>query len=140
MPPATVMPYRSVYAPVAASVPKLRREASATLSRWHPPLPQEALDRALLIISELVSNTVRHTSRYSPRAELTLSFLDDSLDIAVHDGDPRLPVIPPSVHWHRTGGRGMRLVQDLVVEAGGRFEVRSAPGRTGTAVFASLPL
>lgn len=78
------------------SVPATRRAAKAILLGGTPGMKDDCLDRALLIITELVANTVQHAARLSPRAELTLVTDDHCLTIAVHDRDPRLPrVLPP---------------------------------------------
>lgn len=77
------------------SVPATRRAAKAILLGGTPDMKDDCLDRALLIITELVANTVQHAARLSPRAELTLVTDDHCLTIAVHDRDPHLPLVLP---------------------------------------------
>jgi anti-sigma regulatory factor (Ser/Thr protein kinase) len=122
------------------SVPATRRAAKAILVGGTPGIEEDCLDRALLIITELVANTVKHAARLSPRAELTLVTDDRSLTIAVHDRDPRVPRVLPPSHPDDIGGRGLRLVHDLTAEVDGTLEVRSDPDRQGKAVRVSLPL
>lgn len=55
-----VMRHGSVYETVERSVPIVRPEARAVRPGWDLPLDEEALDCVLLIINELVANTVRH--------------------------------------------------------------------------------
>lgn len=122
------------------SVPATRRAAKAILLGGTPGMKDDCLDRALLIITELVANTVQHAARLSPRAELTLVTDDHCLTIAVHDRDPRLPRVLPPSHPDDIGGRGLRLVHDLAAEVDGTLEVRCDPDRRGKAVHVSLPL
>ena len=103
-------------------------------------MEEDCLDRALLIITELVANAVKHAARLSPRAELTLVTDDHSLTIAVHDRDPHLPRVLPTPHPDAIGGRGLRMVHDLAAEVDGTLEIRSDPDHRGKAVRVSLPL
>ncbi|WP_160159199.1 ATP-binding protein [Streptomyces sp. SLBN-118] len=132
--------YEMTFRTDAYSVPATRRAAKAILVGGTPDMEDDCLDRALLIITELVANTVKHAARRSPRAELTLVTDDRSLTIAVHDTDPGLPRVLPPSHPDDTGGRGLRLVHDLASEVDGTLEVRSDPDRRGKAVRVSLPL
>lgn len=124
----------------AHSVPATRRAAKAILAGGTPDMEEDCLDRALLIITELVANTVKHAARLSPLAELTLVTGDHSLTIAVHDRDPGLPRVLPPSRPDDIGGRGLRLVHDLAAEVDGTLEVRYDPDRRGKAVRVSLPM
>ena len=132
--------YEMTFQTDAHSVPATRRAAKAILVGGTPDMEEDCLDRALLIITELVANTVKHAARLSPRAELTLVTDDHSLTIAVHDRDPGLPRMLPPSHPDAIGGRGLQLVHDLAAEVDGTLEVRSDPDRRGKAVRVSLPL
>jgi anti-sigma regulatory factor (Ser/Thr protein kinase) len=82
-----------------------RRVVGATLERWGlTPL----LDRALLVVSELSANAVRHGV---PPVRLLLQRYDSRLRLALHDHDSTPPTLAPDeVSTDATSGRGMLLV------------------------------
>jgi hypothetical protein len=82
-----------------------RALAGATLRAWGL---EELLFPVGLITSELVSNAVRHAG--TP-ADLLLRLGPEGVRVAVHDGDPTLPVAPTvGVDVGQEGGRGLLLV------------------------------
>ncbi|MFI9152524.1 SpoIIE family protein phosphatase [Streptomyces sp. NPDC053367] len=81
-----------------------RRFTARTLRTWSVV---EESDVALLVVSELVTNAIAHTTG-EVRLDLTLT--GDRLRIAVNDASPRTPVKAESVDWEETGGRGLLLV------------------------------
>ncbi|MFE9450993.1 SpoIIE family protein phosphatase [Streptomyces sp. NPDC006739] len=100
-----------------------RRFSRRTLRGWH--VPADALDTALLVVSELVTNALVHTG--GP-VRLDLTLLDHRLRVAVADASPRTPVQPPDIGWEATGGRGILLVEAVsaawgTVPAGGGKQV-----------------
>ncbi|MFF3688206.1 ATP-binding protein [Streptomyces sp. NPDC002187] len=105
-----------VHAPAAA-----RHAAESCLGRLS--LRPERRDEALLIVSELVTNAVRHAS--GPRA-LVLTAWDSLLDIAVSDRSEVLPVPCAADRAGENGGFGLALVRSLgatliaVPEPGGK--------------------
>lgn len=88
----------------------------------------EVVDDLLLVVSELVTNAVRHGA---PPVRLELLADADVVQVAVGDGDPGLPR-PRVLHDDAEGGRGMVLV-DLLARAHGVRE--QPPGKT---VWASV--
>jgi anti-sigma regulatory factor (Ser/Thr protein kinase) len=115
----------------------LKAEASAAgCSRWFVEqvgsawnLPQERIDIAALLASELVTNAVQHAGVTEPqpvgmptRAELPLIRirlleLQDSFVIQVWDTSPQPPrLLTPSTDSER--GRGLRLVNALSIRWG----------------------
>jgi two-component sensor histidine kinase len=96
--------------PSSPIAPRLARRHLATLlDDWHL---RDKADDAQVVLSELVSNAVRHAGTYG-LVRLQLRVPDDSaLYLAVLDGSGQLPVLrqPDLVSL---GGRGLHLVQQL---------------------------
>jgi anti-sigma regulatory factor (Ser/Thr protein kinase) len=88
----------------------------------------EVVDDLLLVVSELVTNAVRHGT---PPVRLEVLADDDVVRVAVEDGDPGLPQ-PRAVGDEAEGGRGMLLIDLLTHEHGVREQ---PPGKT---VWASV--
>jgi len=89
-----------------------------------------AADPAELVVSELVSNAVRHGW---PPLHLLLAVRGERLHIAVRDGNPALPQAspaapPPSV----PSGRGLHLINTLATAWG------AMPSTDGKVVWATL--
>ena len=81
-------------------------------------------DAAVLLVSELVTNAVRHAR--GPCA-LVVTLRDDEVEVAVEDGDPRVPAPRPGEPLD-DGGRGFLLVEALADDWG----VRQLPGGKAT--------
>ncbi|MET9615812.1 ATP-binding protein [Kitasatospora indigofera] len=112
------------------AVALIRAAARVFFERVRPDHPREKED-LLLVVSELVTNAVRHT--HGP-GTITVTALDDELDIAVTDTSrtpprPRLP--DPQAG---TGGLGLHLIAALC----GILQVTPNPG-AGKTVHAHLP-
>lgn len=118
-----------------------RRQASAVLNAWQ--LPDEAVETTQLIVSELVTNSVKAASPGSAalrsigldricRIALTLRLLPGRVVIEVFDTNPDPPV-PCDAGPDDEAGRGLILVQALVKEWGHFF-----PPSGGKVVYAVI--
>jgi len=106
--------------------------ARAWTSAHLPPLPTHIAEDALLVVSELVTNAVRHGR---PDIEITLNITPDRVRIEVRDGGDTLPVVPsgqPSID--RPTGRGLLIVAATANDWG----IERSPGATGKTVWAEL--
>ncbi|WP_329316046.1 MULTISPECIES: ATP-binding protein [unclassified Streptomyces] len=99
-------------APFSETAASAREATRAFLRRaLHTRLPDEptAADQVLLVVSELVTNAVRHTE--GP-CTLHLALRGDGIDIRVSDTSPHPPQ-PRPPHSDGTGGWGYLLVNHL---------------------------
>lgn len=119
---------RLVVPPRAKDVAGARAFTTMTLARWG--LPHETVTVATLVVSELVTNAVRHTGTTS---DLLLSLHGGEVTVEVRDQGHSM------VRSRRTGpddesGRGLLLVDSLTSNWG----VRTSAGE-GKAVWCRLP-
>lgn len=137
-------PYEGTWrftAPVRdSSVPRARHTVRDLLRRGGVPLSEELLHSLLLILSELVTNAVRHAALLSTEIGVEVVVGADRVWIGVEDGHPYRPsALAADPDREHTGGRGLLLVTATVAEAGGSCEVlQTASG--GKVVRAVLPL
>ncbi|WP_333769311.1 ATP-binding protein [Streptomyces sp. IBSBF 2435] len=129
-----------------SSIRNARRHTQDVLERW--AVPTEVLDDALLIVSELATNAVRHTVPPSPpavqgggqpnrqRYSLALWTTDSRLYIAVLDQNPAPPMLREAPAYAETG-RGLWLVSTLTA---GRWGYERTPEGPGKQVWAALEL
>lgn len=96
-----------------------------------PPADATRFDKALLVVSELVTNAVRHAP--GP-VVLTLDAEDGGIGITVRDTSPVLPEPRSPDLLGGTGGFGWSaIIKPLAID----FDVRSHPG--GKEIHALLP-
>ncbi|MCK2215510.1 ATP-binding protein [Actinomadura sp. ATCC 31491] len=103
---------------VAVSVPRARRAVRGLLRSWG--VPGDVGEVAELLVSELVTNAVRHARRPSPaQAPVTLSVSAGKgrVRFAVSDADPR-PPCPRRANAQDEGSRGLELVDSLAAAWG----------------------
>ena len=107
------------------SVRASRQMIHGTLSRWCDTSVHET---ALLLISELVTNGVRHADS---DVVVRIAVGADTIRIEVNDRSPALPVLR-TPRPSDPGGRGLRIVDELAL----RWGVQ--PRRTGKCVWFEL--
>lgn len=115
--------------PAAEQAPALARQATReVLASWRVAHLEET---ALLFVSELVTNAVRHAASRGSMLVLRLEAEGTSLRIEVHDGDPQWPQ-PGTPAGLDESGYGFVIVDALANTWG----VSETP--TGKAVWAEL--
>ncbi|WP_392749489.1 ATP-binding protein [Streptomyces sp. LN590] len=119
--------------PFPKAVGEARRQVSSTLTGWQ--VPEDAVDTAVLITSELVTNAIRHCDN---QHLVHLHVTDDGAELLVEVSDPSRnpprPVVPPS---HAESGRGLFLVRAAASGFGARH--RDPVGKTVWATVSRTP-
>jgi len=139
---ADPLPYEGVWrftAPATdVSVPQARHAVRDLLIRQGVPVTRDALQGLLLIVSELVTNAVRHAALLSPMLAVEVAVGAEWIRVSVEDNHPYRPTALEADHG-QTGGRGLLLVREITREAGGVCDVEhTASG--GKVIWAALPL
>ncbi|HEY5836397.1 ATP-binding protein [Streptomyces sp.] len=121
-----------------SSVPQVRRGVHALLVDRGVPVDEEVRYGLLVIVSELVTNAVKHAAVLSPQVTVELAVGADWVRIAVGDNHPYRPKALETDHA-RTGGRGLLLVKAITDEAGGHYDIAQTPAG-GKVIWVELPL
>lgn len=100
-----------------------RRAMARAAELWR--LDRELTDNALLLVSELATNAIRHGS---PPVRMVLRLEEDKLRVEVTDSSPALPKLGHPGPDH-VGGRGLQIVQQVAARWGS-YGSRSALGKT----------
>ncbi|MGW0822539.1 ATP-binding protein [Streptomyces sp. NPDC002845] len=120
----------------AAWVPRLRRIGRAKLRYWGP---EELVDPAALVISELVTNALEHGA--GTEIGFSISYTPDGLHgvvrIEVDDGSSELPR-PGTAGLDEECGRGLLLVEAIASECGGSWGTSNGGTRTWCTLTAPL--
>lgn len=140
--PPNSLPYEGVWrftAPaVDASVPQARHAVRDLLYRQGVPVSDDLVQGLLLIVSELVTNAVRHAALLSPTLAVEVAVGAEWLRVSVEDNHPYRPTALEADHG-QTGGRGLLLVREVTREAGGVCDVEhTASG--GKVIWAAVPI
>jgi anti-sigma regulatory factor (Ser/Thr protein kinase) len=140
--PADPLPYEGVWrftAPaVDASVPQARHAVRDLLLRQGVPVSEDLTQSLMLIVSELVTNAVKHAAVLSPMLAVEVAVGAEWIRVSVEDNHPYRPTALETDHG-RTGGRGLLLVREITREAGGVCDVEhTASG--GKVIWAAVPL
>ena len=98
---------------------------------WAASAPKLSTGDAVLMISELEANGVRHAHS---RLRVLAFIAEQTLRVEVSDDDPTLPVVAADAEHQALGGRGLRIVDELA----DRWGITPNPG--GKAVWFELHL
>jgi len=123
---------------VDSSVPRVRHAVRELLAQQDVPVHRATADDLLLIVSELVTNAVRHAAVVTPQVTVEVAVRGGWVRVAVADDHPFRPRALAADPC-RIGGRGLTLVKAVTAEAGGRCDVTHRPAG-GKVVWAALPL
>jgi len=139
-PPGVEGVWRFAAPAVDLSVPQARHAVRDLLvaQGLTGPLYAELVEGLLLIVSELVTNAVRHAALLSPQIVVEVVIGAGWVRLSVEDSHPYRPQ-PLENDFARTGGRGLLLVRAITLEGGGVCDVERTPGG-GKIVWSSLPL
>ncbi|MFE1291839.1 ATP-binding protein [Streptomyces sp. NPDC058751] len=91
-------------------------------------------DAVLLVVSELVTNVLRHAPR-SPGTNVGITVGAGHLVVSVADTEPRLPDLTPAGM-----GVGLLMVTELATAFGGTVNMETAAGHDGKAVLVRFPM
>ncbi|GGW42330.1 ATPase [Streptomyces lucensis JCM 4490] len=139
-PAREVLPHRHVLTLPAepAAVRVARETAEQALAEWGIGLRHPTVGPALLILSELITNSVRHAAVLSPHVTVTYAAADDCLVLAVHDRHPYQPPLYGALAG--AGGGGLATVMELTLGLGGTAVVRADADGRGKGIWITLPL
>ena len=134
------LPYRHVLTlpTMPAAVRMARETAEQALTEWGIGLRHPAVDPALLILCELVTNSVRHAADLSPQLTVIFAAGRDCLAFAVHDRHPYRPALHSAPSAGGTGG--LATVMELTLGQGGSAVVRADADGLGKSIWITLPL
>ncbi|MFE7313566.1 ATP-binding protein [Streptomyces sp. NPDC057555] len=138
--PLAKLPYRHVLTlPTDPSAVRIAREtAELTLNAWGIGLRHPTVDPALLILSELVTNSIRHAAALSPQVTVIYGASRDRLVVAVHDAHPYQPPLEKPIDDN--DGGGLATIKELVLDLGGTAIVRPDTPAGGKGIWITLPL
>lgn len=140
--PDTPRPYEGAWRfttpALDSSVPQARHAVRNLIAHRRIPVGDRLLQDLLLIVSELVTNAVRHAALLSPEIAVEIAAGADWVRVAVEDNHPYRPKAVQADSAD-TGGRGLMLVKTITAEAGGICDVEHVESG-GKVVWAALPL
>ncbi|MFD4143705.1 MULTISPECIES: ATP-binding protein [unclassified Streptomyces] len=140
--PARPLSYEGVWrftAPaVDVSVPQARHAVRDLIGRQRVPMHDDLVQGLLVIVSELVTNAVKHAALLSPEVAVEVAIGAHWVRVSVADNHPYRPKALET-DYAQTGGRGLLLVREITRESGGSCDVEhTASG--GKIIWAELPL
>jgi hypothetical protein len=114
--------------PSASAVASVRNQLAVELAEWG--LTGEASEPTLLVVTELVSNSVQHGQ--AP-VRLLVQFPGESVRVEVHDAAAEPPRLQPR-DPHTVRGRGLQIVEAVSAQWGW------TNGTVGKIVWAQVPI
>jgi anti-sigma regulatory factor (Ser/Thr protein kinase) len=134
------LPYRHVLTvPAMGSAVRIARETTEqVLTEWGISRRHPTIDPALLILAELVTNSVRHAADLSPNVTIIFAGGPDTFAFAVHDRHPYQPALYAAGTGTRPGG--LATVVDVTLQLGGTAVVRGDADGHGKSIWITLPL
>ncbi|MFH8474037.1 ATP-binding protein [Streptomyces sp. NPDC018000] len=123
---------------VDVSVPQARHAVRDLLNRQGVPMDDDIAEDLLLIVSELVTNAVKHAALLSPELAVEVAVGAEWIRVCVEDNHPYRPTALET-DYAQTGGRGLLLVREITREAGGACDAEHTAGG-GKIIWAALPL
>ncbi|WP_097986112.1 ATP-binding protein [Streptomyces sp. f150] len=138
--PPDPLPYRHVLTlPTTGRAVRVARETTEqVLEQWGVAAWEPCRDPALLILSELVANSVRHAAALSPQVTVVFAGGPNTFAFGVHDRHPYRPALFASAGT--APGRGLATVMELTHGLGGSAVVRGDADEGGKSIWVTLPL
>ncbi|MCC9707418.1 ATP-binding protein [Streptomyces sp. MNU76] len=135
------LPHRHVLTlpSMPSAVRTARETAEQALVEWGINPRHPTIGPALLILSELVTNSVRHAAVLSPQVTVIYAAGKDCLAFAVHDRHPYQPALYGAV-TDVGGGGGLATVMELTLGLSGTAIVRGDADGKGKSIWITLPL
>ncbi|MFE0179179.1 ATP-binding protein [Streptomyces sp. NPDC059002] len=135
-------PYRHVLTmPTTPSAVRLSREmAEQAWQEWGVRPNHPAVGPALLILGELVTNSVRHAADDSPQTTVIYAGSNKHLAFGVHDRHAHQPSLSEAVTGSGARTRGLATVMELVRDLDGTAVVRGDADGQGKTIWITLPL
>ncbi|MGW7102386.1 ATP-binding protein [Streptomyces sp. NPDC054838] len=112
------------------SVADARQSALALLARLVPPMAEEPAEAVVLVVSELVTNALRHAGG---TCTVDLTAHTGSIEIAVHDASPHPPLLRTPDLNGGAGGFGWPMINRLAHTT--RITHRPTGGKTVSALL-----
>lgn len=133
------LPYRHVLTlPNTPSAVRIARQtAEQALAEWGINLRHPAVDPALLILGELVTNSVRHAAEVSPQLTVIFAAASNTFAFGVHDRHPHQPALYGALTH---SGGGLATVVELTLGLAGTAVVRPDADGGGKSMWITLPL
>ncbi|SFT31440.1 ATP-binding protein [Streptomyces sp. ok210] len=138
--PLETLPWRHVLTlPAMGSAVRIARETTEqVLTEWGVSRRHPTVDPALLILSELVTNSVQHAAVLSPTVTVIYAAGPDMFAFAVHDRHPYQPLLFSAIT--ATSASGLGIVMELTLGLGGTAVIRGDADGQGKSIWITLPL